>query len=455
MAIDLNITNIDLTDPVYEPLLRDLQGNILKSHGRENALHLFLRFTAEPAAVRYWLRDFSQHYVGSAADQLLKCEIFRKDGTCGGLFANFLLTAAGYRRLGYDEDQLPADASFRAGLKRRRDQLSDPPVAAWEPGFQDEIHALILLADDQAPRMNAAAAVIRSSLNEIAEITSAEPGATFRNDRGQAIEHFGFVDGISQPLFLAMDIEAAVANGSDGYNPSAPLSLVLRRDPHGAGETSFGSFMVFRKLEQDVNGFRAREKELAARLGVDAELAAAYTIGRFRDGTPVILHDRAMGAEEPANDFNYGADPHAARCPYHAHARKVNPRGEAAALDHTPFEQELGHRIVRRGISYGPLTFEPALDEKVGLLFMCMQGDIGNQFEYMQSAWANKTGYAAVDAGLDAIVGQGKQTDGGQRWPRRWGDEADKAQFNFANFVTMRGGEYFFAPSLSFLRQGA
>jgi Dyp-type peroxidase family len=333
-------------------------------------------------------------------------------------------------------------------MKARGAWLSDPPLETWEPGFQGEIHAMALLADDQAPRLASALELLRASLDGVGLVVAEEAGATFRNEKGQAIEHFGFVDGISQPLFLRDDIESAGKDGNDCFDPSAPLVLALRPDLLGEGEHSHGSYLVFRKLEQDVRRFRDLERALADCLGIDSELASAYTVGRFRDGTPLTLHlepNRAGGL----NNFNFDVDP-GGRCPVHAHIRRTNPRGSAAASDYSSPELERQHRIVRRGISYGVLDLNPPAEEKVGLLFMCFQGDIAEQFEMMQSSWVNSADFLGAGSGIDPIAGQGQLLSGGQRWPMQWGDNDQHKQFDFSSCVALRGGEYFFAPSLSF-----
>lgn len=457
MSFHLNQSELDPTNPSVQLILADLQGNILKSHGRENAIHLFLHFEDDSAAVRQWIKAFTESYVTSAERQLLLCEQFRSDGTCGGLFGAFFLSAAGYRALGFAEEQLPTDPSFRLGQKNRQTVLHDPPVATWEPGLQDEIHALILLADDQEPRMAAAVEQIKESLKPIATVVHEDQGTVFRNEKGQGIEHFGFVDGTSQPLFLKHDIEEAGIEESPRYDPTAPVGAVLSPDPNGRDANSFGSYLVYRKLEQDVHGFRQRERELAERLKVDPELAGAYAVGRFRDGTPVALSERPLGEPSPANNFSFHEDPNGGKCPFHAHIRKANPRGAISYGGHEPLAEERRHRIARRGIPYGPLKLFPAPDEKVGLLFMCYQSDIGDQFEYMQWAWSNADNFVREQSGIDALIGQGngQQAErGGQNWPTRWGDATESVRFNFANFITMRGGEYFFAPSISFLTSG-
>lgn len=122
-------------------------------------------------------------------------------------------------------------------------------------------------------------------------------------------------------------------------------------------------------------------------------------------------------------------------------------------------EEERQHRIVRRGITYGDREDHPAEDpileqmptRGVGLLFMCFQGDIQNQFEYIQRV-ANDP-----REGLDPLIAQPEDPGqaGSQTWPVTWGGDPDQLRpsFDFHGFVKLKGGEYFFAPSLSFLQK--
>lgn len=246
------------------------------------------------------------------------------------------------------------------------------------------------------------------------------------------------------------------------WDPGAGPDLVLVPDPYGeerdnrTGEVVHhsGSYLVFRKLEQNVRAFKEGEKKLAQALGLtgeDTERAEALVMGRFRDGTPVVLQP-TVGRS--ANNFTYNQDPDGEKCPFQAHIRKVNPREE-----HTK-----SRRIVRRGITYGTRIKEPkdnpSLEELptegVGLLFACYQKDIEKQFEFLQLAWANNPHFPEKQApGIDPIIGQSGTGDAGQqKWPMRWNDLREKhTPVDFHGFVTLKGGEYFFAPSIHFLRE--
>lgn len=486
MAVDLNNTNIDPADSYYHPLLDDVQGNILKGHGRNYSVHLFVQFH-DAAQARQWISNFSKTWVTSAVKQYQDTQRYRmnREKYANAVFANLMLTAEGYKVLGFSADQLPQDRRFRLGMKHNdvRAWLHDPPAEEWETSLQKPIHALVLLACNLDPRGENEFAdevrQIRDDIQQFGEIVHMEYGKMLREfgDSGRPIEHFGYVDGVSQPLFYDYDIENARTGAGWGlWDPSAPLNLVLARDPLGQYQDSYGSYFVYRKMQQDVDRFNSLVKDLSEHLDSDMDYAAALVVGRFQDGTPLAQYKTPQRSGNDAdravlNNFTYDNDPNGAKCPFHAHIRKVNPRGEKHGERFTrllrllaqfqwlrklipPLDKavknmdkmERDRRIARRGIPYG----DQAQDEEVGLLFLCAQSNIGMQFEFIQSAWANKNTFLKPKTGLDPMVGQGYQQEGGQWWPAKW-KGSEKVQFDFSNCIQLKGGEYFFAPSISFL----
>jgi Dyp-type peroxidase family len=306
-----------------------------------------------------------------------------------------------------------------------------------------------------------------------ATIVKEQAGRAIFNKVNDGIEHFGYVDGRSQPLMLVEDLERESRDaGISQWDPQSTLGVALVPEPGATDGVSFGSYFIFRKLDQNVRGFKRKEQELATALGLTGEareLAGALVVGRFEDGTPVTMSDEARGVNPP-NDFNYNADP-GARCPFHGHIRKANPRG-SGGFEPPPNEKK--HLMARRGIPYEdvPRLVHPSdvpdsdsvadFDAKaapllptgdVGLLFMAYNHDLAVQFEFTQKSWANNTGFPKAPAppGLDPIIGQGPVSP--QPWPKVWDDTtAGTTAFSFQGLVRMRGGEYFFAPSLNFLR---
>ena len=460
MAVDLGETGIAPSLPKYQRMLANLQGNILKPHGRKESDHLFLRFNGPAADVRRWIRGFARDEVTSAKEQLDEARVFRERGTSGGLTVGFHLSARGYAALGLDANAFgPAGQSFRNGMKRRAFALiarnRDPPSSAWEGPYQGEVHALVILAHDTAAVVDAKTREITNDVAGIATVLGVERGTVLRNAKGEPIEHFGYVDARSQPLFLAADIQRERDLGIDLWDPSAPLGLALVPDPHATEEDSFGSYLVFRKLRQDVAGFNDDVNSLASGLSMDPALAGALVVGRFKDGTPVTRQPGdGLGA---VNNFRYlPADPDGNRCPFHAHIRKANQRGTNPLLNE---QEERSRRIARRGIPYGLRTGPGPASGDLGLLFMCFQSDISRQFEFIQRTWVDNPNFPeflllpGLNTGDDALIGQHPRAV--QKWPRLWGQGGrilGRRAFNFGGHVQLRGGEYFFTPSLSSLK---
>jgi Dyp-type peroxidase family len=511
LSLVSNFEPIDQNDPIYRDFLADLQGNILNGHGRDYAIHVFLTFTTgKTKEVKTWITEMASTKITSAKTQLEASEHYKLHKIDAGLFTHLALTASAYTYLGIPEDKQPVEANFQKrsekvfeeGLKSRQSLLLDTPEAHWDKGFQGQIDALVILAHDNPADLAAAELAIRQQVKELATIRTIETGQTLRrkfettvggtdvqNEFGNVVEHFGYADGVSQPAFLQKQLEGATSKY--WKHPGAPLKLVLIDDPNGTKNVSFGSFLVFRKLEQNVKGFKTAEAELAKKLKLPTELAGAMAVGRYEDGTPLVLQPGDGGWAESSkptipNDFNYDGDPDGLKCPFHAHVRKSNPRLESVGSFASSDEVELGHRIARRGITYGgPLSAADDLDDLpekgVGLLFMCYQSDIWEQFEFIQRFWCNNPNFLEPGksditktpanpnydkTGLDAVIGQkqGEQADPvigeapqpPQNWPQEWGKATHKPHIElenqFGQFVTLKGGEYFFSPSITFLR---
>ncbi len=482
MPIDLKDVQIDSEAQKYKTMLENLQGNILKGHGRDFTIHFFVKFTAQPNFVKGWIRNFSNQFITSAKQQLDETREFKAFRIPGGLFCNFFLSSRGYeyilgltqeevKNLFPEPDQDNTGVNFLNGMEAAQAQLNDPSSETWEEGYRGrQIHAMILLADDDENFLLRRARQVLFQIRAVGQVLALERGHALRNKQGQGIEQFGYADGVSQPLFLKSDLEREQNQiGIDKWNPSAPLELALIKDPKATAEDCFGSYFVFRKLEENVRGFKQREQDLADALGLkddDTERAGALVVGRFEDGTPVVLQKDAaqQPAVPPLNNFKYDIDdPNAVKCPFHAHIRKTNPRGDVAKKFGLDEEQaERSRRIVRRGITYGIRKDDPNADippeqrptKDVGLLFMCFQSSIPRQFGFMQKSWANNVNFVNQGTGRDPVIGQKGSGDSvPQTWATEWDQpDSEKKQFDFGEFVTLKGGEFFFAPSLPFLK---
>ncbi|MDQ3621180.1 MAG: Dyp-type peroxidase [Verrucomicrobiota bacterium] len=428
--------------------------------------------------------------VTSAWTQAVETAQFKQFRVPGKMFANFFLTAKGYRALGFAQDQIEQGfqekpdelgtiSNFKEGMQAHRDELNDPDPSTWDAGFREgRIDAMLLIADDDVTYLLRRAREIINELEAVATIVAVERGDALRTEQGEGIEHFGYVDGRSQPIYFKGDLKDE--GNTSIWNPIEPFSRVLVSDPFGNTEDAFGSYYVFRKLEQNVLDFKIREHQLAQELGLkdeDKERAGAMAVGRFEDGTPLTLSQTDGFLPTKENDFDYSKDPDGHRCPFHAHIRKTNPRGDIIRqLVPGGDEEQLerSRRITRRGITYGERKRHPNdlpdLDDlsskEVGLLFQCFQESIPRQFAFMQKAWVNADDFVVPGTGPDPVIGQAVPgtTPFKQEWPVEWGPQPDPANprqtipparkaFSFGEFVKLKGGEFFFAPSMPFLRR--
>ncbi|MFH7027603.1 MAG: LysM peptidoglycan-binding domain-containing protein [Heteroscytonema crispum UTEX LB 1556] len=515
MPLDLksNKKPIDKNDSQYQDVLQDLQGNILKGHGRGESVHIFLTFPdprREPqktATLRRLIAEIATKDITSAKKQLDDAVAWRQNRIDGGVLVHFSLSSSGYEKLGFPDSTQPKGANlqnrreanpqalnddyaqvFQLGMKRRQYALIDPPFSSWEPAYRRDIDALVIIAANNLTDVKNKESEITDKLRGIATVATVERGTIIRRQfnnqkEDPVVEHFGFTDGVGNPLFLKQDLEREEGETAKRLF-SAPLNLVLVPDPLGTRNVSFGSFLVFRKLEQNVQGFKKAELELSKALGVSRKLAGAMAVGRFEDGTPLVL--QGNNGSKNLNDFDYSGDPVGLKCPFHAHLRKTNPRLESVRAG-GPFaqskQQELGHRITRRGVTYGgPLSDFSNLDklptDGVGLLFMCYQSDIWEQFEFIQRFWSNNPVFLEPamsesrnvqnnnydTTGLDAVSGQSlpgqrdpliqEEPQPPENWLKERNQPTTKPEpdVKFANFVKLKGGEYFFSPSISFLK---
>lgn len=469
-----------IADQDENAMLADLQCNILKGHGRRHTQQIFLRFerdSANLAAHREYVSKLIAAKVVSQLTQLqASAELKKLDDqtrevrkTQKNPIIAFMLSATGYDALEALNHQ-PQDQSFLKGMRAQRDILNDPPASEWDEHFRGEIHAMILIADSSPEFVQETRIELLANRPSGVTVLGTEIGTQQVDKDDEGVEHFGYVDGRSQPLMLIEEIKRemvteGIVNPKDWkWNPEFPIGTALVKDPGGVHDSSHGSYFVFRKLEQNVKGFKEEEQNLANKLRLvddEREIVGAYVIGRFEDGTPVIQSNVELRdtTHKISNNFNYDDDSKGLKCPFASHTRKTNPRGDSVRVHDVSEAEERSHIMARRGITYGArlenLSDRPERD--VGLLFMAYQNNIAAQFEFTQESWVNAEGFvhsgtAGSDfplTGLDPVIGQGIRK--AQRWPREYG-KGELVEFGFSRFVTMKGGEYFFAPSISMLK---
>jgi deferrochelatase/peroxidase EfeB len=269
-------------------------------------------------------------------------------------------------------------------------------------------------------------------------------------------------------LHELIDRERDESDGISVWDATFPIGQVLVADPGSpTPATAFGSYFVFRKLEQNVNGFKGLEESMGQdpTLGKLGELMGATLVGRFEDGTPVVLQ-REDGMDNPVpNNFDYAGDPNGLRCPLHAHIRKSNPRGDSVReFPGTTLADERGHIMARRGMTFGTrnAVTDPSDEPQggVGLMFMAYQKNLANQFEFTQASWVNNPDFVRGQfnqkpaVGSDPVIGQ--TVPGGTSLDLQvrtvWGKaDCPVKPATFGGFVRNLGGEYFFTPARSTL----
>ncbi|MEX3009610.1 hypothetical protein [Hoeflea sp. TYP-13] len=272
-------------------------------------------------------------------------------------------------------------------------------------------------------------------------------------------EHFGFRDGISQPFVdmkLGKPMRGGATPGRNGtWAPVAPGEIYLGFPDEDGNQASQpankllrdgGTFLVFRKLEQDVARFRTFLAEQRPDDAYAQQKLAAQFMGRWKDGTPLVMapdNPGALGSEKDhlINDFLYVRDdPDGDKCPLSSHVRRSNPRDIGGR------NSARRHRILRRSIGYGgPLLEEnsPGDGNKRGLLFIAANARIDLQFEVVQADWMNG-GEFLGQAGLDRCPIAGANS--GRQEDRFYEAGAAAPVTGIPRFVTTRGGDYFFAP---------
>lgn len=451
----LTESNVTL-DSKFLPILSDLQAHILKHHGRTYAKHLFLRFTGNDFAIRTWLKNDLSPLLTSAEKQLKDVEAYHKSKLYdSGSIITCSLSHSGYTKIRMSDKNMPKSPAFVEGMRSRKTLLNDND-AEWDSGLKGDIDALILIADAYEERLISAAESIKQSIKNFVDVVHEQSGKILKKGN-TAIEHFGYADGISQPLFLKSDIDKQ--NDTSIWNDAATLDTLLVQDKGGKDSNSYGSYLVFRKLEQNVKAFKEAEAQLRDMVKdgegkPKEELAGAMLIGRFEDGSETLHHCEGQIKSQKdyiSNNFDYKNDEKGLKCPFHSHIRLTNPRADIS------IENAQKQRITRRGIPYNDVNRDEIYlendlpTEGVGLLFMCYQSDIEKQFEAIQIA-ANTGVINGQAVGQDAIIGQGRNLTI-RILPEQWGTMGRACPINFGGFVKMLGGGYFFTPSISFFER--
>jgi Dyp-type peroxidase family len=456
----------------------DIQGIIISGYlDLIYSCYLFLE-CGNPPQAKQWL--------AAIADKIATAK-----QPAGESAINIAFTSSGLKTLGLPNKSICTfPQEFKEGItnpsrsRRLGDNGSSDPVK-WDIGgvtedraLKDPIHVLLIL---QAPKEDALAALRTQYETEAAGYgvrrIHCEEGYRLLRDHK---EHFGFRDGISQPNIEGSPKRAADAGipvktgefilgypNSYGNLPptptvAAPSDVKTHQPlPQVDGNSNLldlgrnGSFLVFRKLHQDVAGFRKFFHDLFPNPD-EQNLTMAKAVGRWPSGTPLVLSPGG-DSQTLTNDFGYRSDPHGYACPIGAHIRRSNPRDSLEETDNLSVEEVNRHRIVRRGVSYGDPLPDGAMEDdhkQRGLLFICINADIERQFEFLQQTWINNPKFGGLYNDPDPLVGDNIEAGDKDRTcnmtiPRQPVRTRVK---QLPRFVTVKGGCYFFLPGIAALR---
>jgi Dyp-type peroxidase family len=510
----------------------DVQGNVLTAYGR-------LGF---PYA-RFGLLSVSNQAAGRAFVEALRPRVTtavrwpseakpippgRVEIVRPAVTLNLAFTFLGLRALGVPTRTLRGmPDEYIDGMAARSAILGDDTpenrMAGWDKVWTRDVHILVMLNAQMredgspVPELDAAceeiAALCRKSEGGVS-LLSGHAGAdpywqhlgALKDQSGKPCpkEHFGYTDGISDPVFDGQypqreELKRAPGSGaSDGegrWRPLATGEFLLgwpdeaQEVPGAAMPLDFsrnGTFFAYRKLHQDIAAFRDWIDQTAGELQRIWQLASfeearetllAKIAGRWSDGVPLAAAPtfqawKAFNEEFPPRadrrvrddggraaklvDFLYREDPEGLKCPVTAHIRRTNTRDQ---LDPRASAKEakgrMGsalnnrRRILRRGLPYGHAD-DPNGEHGIIMLAVC--ASLQRQFEFVQQQWVNY--------GLDA--NSGNDTDpliGNHGVDSKFVIAADPGSGNppfFATrlrqFVQTRGGDYFFVPSMTALR---
>ncbi len=463
--------------------LEDVQGYIIRAYGNMQYSRFTLLKIIDPIAAKHW--------INSISSQLTNASIVAKDqlpDTC----LNIAFAPAGLNKLGLSQTNINTfSPPFKEGMitEHRSSLLGDidsssPEHWVWGGLKTEAVHLILLtFGKDETTCLNYYNTLKTGFESHGLEVQKNLDGLSLKDNK----EHFGFRDGIAQPTIKGSGRTGPEHNCVNpgefilGYKnnykvyPDSPTILepqgnmnLLSPNPARPGKKDLGkngSYFIVRQMQQDVEGFwefmnaRTADKDGTLNEAESIKLASKM-VGRWPSGAPLSkFPDKDPGGASDENDFLYAKDdPKGLKCPYGSHLRRMNPR-DNFEMD-TPKKSLLlsnRHRLIRRARMYGDQIIGTPTHNKpkgeVGLYFNCFSADISRQFEFLQYTWSNYPKIKQLYSDPDPIIGvvENPEKDEEQQFTIQ-GDPINKTVKNLKRFVTIKGGAYFFFPSITTIR---
>jgi deferrochelatase/peroxidase EfeB len=430
--------------------LHEIQATVLRQRPAPYfGSHVALRIS-DVQAGREFLRRLAPH-VESAANWW----------KASNAWLSVAISYAGFGALGLPQNSLQSfPEAFRAGMAARAQQLRDEGVndpKNWEPLFgKGQIHIGLSAFSESEEKWRRMLAMAREQHEDLSGVSvlavedfGAQPGD---------LNSLGYKDGIDQPAIEGSGLEPLPGQGRPikagefilGYPGEAGVPLPMPQ-PDILGRN--GTYVGFRKYQSRVGAFN-RFLHANGNTEDERELLAAKLVGRWRSGAPLMLapdtDDPILGSDARRNnDFGYSTDPRGRRAPLGCHIRRMNPRDTSLAR----LTDVNLHRLIRRGATYGKPYDPNALseeDDKVrrGAIFLFISAKAMATIEFLQQEWINDGNFIEIGNERDPIIGL--QEDGASFTIPR--EPVRRRVRGIETFNVLRGGEYFFLPSISALK---
>jgi Dyp-type peroxidase family len=465
--------------------LSEIQAYLLSDYKEMGHSKYYLMQVKDVAATKNFLAAIAHGITNADADM--------KD-TC----LNIGFTSNGLIQLGYNETNMHAfSREFREGMvTAHRQRLlgnfesSDPSKWQWGGPDNDRVDLILMVFGKDEATAEDFYRELEGKFEPALSVVHILDGKAMPNNR----EHFGFRDGISQPVIKGSglppsgnnnDIEAGefVLGYKNEYNvyPDTALLKIAQGKPELLPDNAEGradeqtkaiykdvgqngTYFVLLQLQQNVDGFwefmkKQSDETDEKKRNEEATMLAAKMIGRWPGGAPLVKYDKDPGADVTDDNFNYlKEDALGNKCPFGAHIRRMNPRD---VFEESPPKVSLNltrrHRIMRRVRSYGEDFIGSAENHKpngeVGLLFGCFNANISKQFEFIQYTWGNSPKFKRLYADPDPLIGVREDPENKLEQiftiPQTTNN---RVITGMQSFVTVKGGAYFFFPSITAIK---
>lgn len=429
----------------------DIQAHIFSPHKKSHSLYLFLNFSTDPTQkekIISFLNFLADKEKSVSITSVTDRDNFDPNPTNEPVFINLSLTAEG---LEYFDCTGKKWYRIINHLRSKTEDLSNDEILNGQGKQNKVIHAMMLLAHEDEPELKDKYDFLKQYFEIYGiSILKEERGRVYRKkvftsqEKGFAVEHFGYADGLSNPWIRKKDtlLKNGTPKSNDKWNSVAPIDDFIISEPSDSCST-FGSYLVYRKFEQNVRKFKETIKSISEATAYEEDEIGSFLFGRTTKGVPVELLDRASSVSvEEYNNFNYQKN----KCPFFAHIRQANPREQHKV------------KMIRCGATYGErkeinkggnyeLDDTTSPEKNIGLLFFSFVKNIDN-FQNVLNICREKT------SGVDPILGYIKTTDEVNTYTFKHKITKKEIPYEgMKGLVSLLEGINLYQPSINFFRR--